>query len=349
MNKETQDALDRAFATVRKDLAQQGFTWDQAWYWVKIESPGGGSSSLYFTVPPAGTIDSSRDGSSAREILVELRNAIPDAAGRPWNQILLTLHADGRQEFAVEYPGPVHDPNRNYTEQELIANIATCLRLDLTFEKWTEGWFEAGPELVAFISCHDGPSGQVENYIQDCNGLYQWLERLWQVRVESGAGGWSRMKFQIFHDNDRVETEFKPAERKAVEPPPLPRRVPSLDELFRRIIAAERADLDNLVRHMEDAGHACRGWRRVRLEGLREDDNVVYVERFVEFGDGETLDDVSDWEVEELFNDVFDRVDAGDDPTELDIPGLRVKPGPSPRFILVLDNDAPRPRRRRPE
>jgi hypothetical protein len=344
MTRETQDALNDCFSTVRADLARQGVAWDRAWFHLR-RSASSGRSALTYTERPGGPIESSKEGTGAGRLLAELRAQIQDAAGRPWNQALLTLRADGRQEAAFDYPGPAPDPGRAYAEPEILANMAECLRHNLTFDQWTEAWLEAEPDLVPSITCRNVASEPVRGLIYDCNGLDDWLDRLWKVRLESGQGPWGRFVLHLFRDGDRVEAEYQPPEPKVVEPPPLPPRKRSLDELFRRIIAAERAELDDTCRHMEKITRVRTRWKRSKLTALQEGSNVI-VDRLLELTDGRTFDEPAEDDVEDLFIEVFDRVDAGDDPTGLDIPGLKVKPGASPWFILVLNNDSPAPPKR---
>jgi hypothetical protein len=346
MATKTPAVLDPAFSAIRASLADAGVPWDQAWYHVKCWDKSR-SASLVYAEHPGGTVDGIRDRSDADELLAGLRDQIPDAAGRPWNQVFLTLHADGRQEAGFDYPVPLPDPNRGYTEPEVLANIVECLRHDLTFHSWTEAWVEADPDLVPMLSCRNGPAGPLEKSIDDCNGLFHWIGRLWKARADSGAGPWSRLVVHIFKDNDRIETEFRAGKPAAPKPPPPP--PPSLGELLTRIVVAERADLDDMVRRMDEMGEHTGGWRRVRLTASRDEDtNVVYVEQVIEFADGQKLDEPADWDVEEPFTELIERVEGGEDPSRLEAPGLKVKPGNSPRFTLVLTNDEPeRPKGRR--
>lgn len=342
MTNDTRGALDRAFAAVRDELARQGLAWDEAWYRVKCRDTGSRSSTLLYTERPDGRIDSAKDGSDADELLAGLRAAIPDPSGRRWNQAYLTLHADGRQEAAFDYPGPVPDPDRTYTEQEILTNIAECVRRDLIFDRWTEAWLEADPALVPFLSCRNGPDGPVKRLIDDCNRLDDWLGRLWKLRLVSGQGPWARFVLHLFRDGDRIEAEFRPPEPgwRAPEPPPLPPPVPPLDELFRRIIAAERAELDDICRRMEEISRVRTRWKRSKLTASRDENGNLIVDRLVELTDGREWDEPVEDEVEELFEQVYDRLDGGDDPGRLAVPGLKVKPGESPRFTLVLKNES---------
>jgi hypothetical protein len=343
MTSEAQDALNRAFSAVREDLGRQGIAWHQAWFRMKCETDSG-SVSLSYTKRPGKEDRCAADASfDAYRLLRPARDQIPDAAGRPWNQAQLTLYADGRQEAAFDYPGPMPDPGRSYTEQEILVNMAECVRHDLIFDQWTEAWVEAGPELVPFLSCRNGPNGRLEEYIQDCNALSDWLGRLWKLRLESGQGPWGRVIIHLFRDSDRIETEFRPPEPgwRAPEPPPLPLPVPPLGELFHRIVAAERAEQDDMCRRMEEISGEHTHWKQSRLTAYRDEDDNLIVNRLVELTDGQKIDEPVEDDVEDLFIQVYDRLDGGDNPTGLDIPGLKVKAGASPRFTLVLKNDPP--------
>jgi hypothetical protein len=341
MATKTPAVLGPAFSAIRASLADAGVAWERAWYHVKCWGKSR-SASLLYTERPGGTIDSLPDRSGADELLAGLRDQLPDAAGRPWNQVFLTLHADGRREAAFDYPVPPPEPNREYTEQEVLAKIAEGVRHDLAFDRWTEAWLEADPDLVPVLSCRNGSTGPLEKSIDDCNGLSHWIGRLWKVRAESGAGPWSRFVVHILKDNDQIETEFRPGKPDAPEPPPL--SPPSLGELFNRIVAAERADVADMVRRMEERGEHTGGWRRVRLTASRDGDtNVVYVGHDVEFAGGQRLDEPADSGVEEPFTELIERVEGGEDPSRLDAPGLQVQPGNRPRFTLVLTNDEPEP------
>jgi hypothetical protein len=341
MNQTTQQALDQACAAVRADLAAENVTWHKAWFELSKGTDDSRSCIIRYIERPGGPVRTTDRYPKAGDSVPELPIDVPDADGRPWNQLQLTLYADGRHEVVFDYPGPRPDADRHYTEPEILANMAECVRHDLVFDEWTEAWVDAKEDRLLFLRYRNGP-GQPDRTSHDCNGLDQWLARLWKLRAESGQGPWGRVKLLFRRGDDRVETVYQPPERKVVKPPPLPPRKKSLDELFRRIVAAERECLDDMTRRMDEEGAATGGWKRVRLTGLRdEDDNVVYVEELVEFRDGQTLDGVAEWEVEELFGDAFDRVDDGDDPTRLNVPGLKVEPGANPRFTLVLRNDPP--------
>src|SRR6478672_127918 len=137
MNQTTQEALDQACAAVRADLAAEGIAWHQAWFEL---SKGAGSRSciIRYTVRPGGPVLTTDRFPKAGDSVPELPIDVPDAAGRPWNQLRLTLYADGRHEVVFDYPGPRPDPERHYTEPEILANMAECVRRDLVFDEWTE-------------------------------------------------------------------------------------------------------------------------------------------------------------------------------------------------------------------
>lgn len=71
-----------------------------------------------------------------------------------------------------------------------------------------------------------------------------------------------------------------------------------------------------------------------------EEHNLVYIDREVRLTDGREWEEPAEDDVEDLFNQVYGRLDAGNDPTGLVMPGLKVKPGESPRFTLVLKNES---------
>src|SRR5262245_59122807 len=97
------DVLDPAFSAIRASLADAGVPWVQEWYHVKCWNQSR-SASLLYSERSGGAVDSIPDRSDADALLADVRDQIPDAAGRSWNQVLLTLHANGRQEAGFDYP-----------------------------------------------------------------------------------------------------------------------------------------------------------------------------------------------------------------------------------------------------
>jgi hypothetical protein len=340
MNEEVQELHDRAASMVRAALAASGTTWVRAWYLVKCcgSAP---ELSLVYAAHEGGPVQSAEGAPlDASDALLSARPRALGPDGLCWNQVLLTLHADGRREIAFDYPVAPPNSQQAYDEAELLARIIDCVRHDLVFEPWSESWAEFGPTLFPYITYRHSADGHLEKGISDWNEIELWLARLWDQRLKSGAGPWAKAVVHLHRDDPRVEWEFTPAAPGTAAPVPVPPPpVPALGELIDRIGAAERADLDEYTRLLEQAGGVSGGWKRVRLTASRDEaTNVVHVEHLIEFGDGRRFDDPVDPEVEGLVVDLYERLLGGAEPVGLMVPGLQIESGPEPQFTLVLEN-----------
>lgn len=61
---------------------------------------------------------------------------------------------------------------------------------------------------------------------------------------------------------------------------------------------------------MTEKGEAVDAWKQSRITPFRVEDGLVYVEHFVQLGDGQILDELVDESVEEIFATMFDPLDG---------------------------------------
>lgn len=217
---DTRDLLTRSFDAVREDLDGRGVAWAEAWYRIKC-SAGSDDVSLRYTHHQGGPVQAGKDPSfDACDLLTEARGSMKNSAGQPWNQALLTLHADGRQEAAFDHSVPPPEPNRQYAEIVVVARLGDCLRRNLTFYPWAEAWTEADGQLGVQIRFAERKGGSVEDSADDCNGMREWLALLRTIRSQAGQDNWIKLTIRVEQDSDRVDVHYE-STGKSVTPPPL--------------------------------------------------------------------------------------------------------------------------------
>lgn len=333
-------SLDDLYLTlaeyIRKPLADAGKSWAKAW--LKAEDLDG-SFSVWLEYRPKEVDEVLDDIDVDRDAFDVFRAVLPltlHADGRRWTRAQFTLHPNDKHEATFEYPVPPPVEGRHYSPAEIHEQLAACVRQNLSRVPWVEAWLEADDEYgyTPFMTYRTSPDGPREDDIRDCNYIRRWIRKLEEARRRIGEGRWSTGRMHFFPDG-RFDAKFEgsAAPLPSEEPPP------PLGDLIREIETELRDDMFHYAQVLRRDGTIQGTWHAIRVDAQWDDDlREAVADCHIEFTDGQVDDTFTLDEVEYLLTEIYQRLDAGEDPQPLVDAGAHIGQTKQRRLTMTVRN-----------